>query len=368
MSRTKSSHTPQHRPQHAPYDVRPQGLAGRLACRMVAGLDRLGGRLGLGHHAAAPLSAELSRRSLWGLIPRRPAEHPAGRPLLALTFDLDYQADTDALPALVELADRVGAKMTLFSIGKLVEADPGPYREALQAGHEIANHTWSHPDNPVLNPDREFWDLTVDEMADEIGRAQDVFERELGARPVGFRTPHFKDAPRMMEALARYEELRYVSTALASKTPLATPYFPTRTLPADDLSLHYASLDPQQNHRALMIPLTPCPEHRWSPFCSYHAIREPSNPARGAGLHTLTSFASLWTKMLVKARPDGFASVYFDPLDVMRDDETAAVFEAMLRQAADEGWTLTSLDEIERAWRPFLTQPEATSPSTLPAL
>ena len=343
---------PRHTPKSPPYCTRPRGVAGRLAYRVIAGLDRLGGRLGL--DATAPLSAELSRRSLWGQIPRQPAAHPAGRPLLALSFDLDYQADTDVLPPLVELAARVGAKMTLFSIGKLVEADVGPYREALQAGHEIGNHTWSHPDNPVLNPDREFWDLTVEEMADEIGRAQDVFERKLGVRSVGFRTPHFKDAPRMMEAVARFEEIRYVSTALASKAPLATPYFPTKTLLAGDLSLHYASPDPEANHAALMIPLTPCPAHRWSPFCSYHAIRRPANAAQGAGLHTLTSFESLWVQMLDKARPEGFASVYFDPLDVLRDAETTAVFRAMLQRATDEGWALTSLAEIERVWRPFL--------------
>ena len=346
------------KPKRAPYRARPRGVAGRLACRTVTGLDRLGRRLGLGRGAEAPLSAELSRRSLWGAIPHRPAECPAGPPLLALSFDLDYQADTDALPALVDLAGRVGATMTAFSIGKLVEADPGPYREAVQAGHEIGNHTWSHPDNPVLNPDREFWHLSVDEMADEIGRAQEVFERALGGRPVGFRTPHFKDAPRMMEAVARYEELRYVSTALASKAPLATPYFPTRALPAGELSLHYASSDPEANHAALMIPLTPCPEHRWSPFCSYHAIRRPANPARGAGLHSLEAFQGLWARMLERARPDGFASVYFDPLDVMRDGKTAATFEAMLWWAAREGWALTSLEAVERAWRPLLTPPQ----------
>ncbi len=33
--------------------------------------------------------------------------------------------------------------------------------------------------------------------------------------------------------------------------------------------------------------------------------------------------------MLRRAWDDGFASVYFDPLDVMRDAETAAVFEVI---------------------------------------
>lgn len=327
----------------APYRAQPRGTLSRLALRAVRGLDRAG----------VPLSAELSRRSLWGHVPRRPARRPEGRRPLALSFDLDYQADTDALPVLLGVLDRADARATLFSIGRLVEANPGPYREALAAGHEVGNHTWSHPDNPVLNPDREFWDLTVEEMADEIGRAQDAFERHLGVRPVGFRTPHFKDAFRMMEAVERFPEITYVSTALASKAPLAVPYFPTRDPFAGDLSLHFSHADPARNHDALMIPLTPSPDARWSPFCSYRSIRRPADPARGVGLHTLAEFRALWDRMLAESWADGFASVYFDPMDVARDAETAAVFEAMLRDAAGAGWTLAPLCEVERAWRPF---------------
>lgn len=298
----------------------------------------------------------MSKRSLWGHLPRATADAPPGPPLLAFSFDLDYQADTDALPALLEVADEVGAQMTLFSIGRLVEADPGPYRAAVSAGHEIGNHTWSHPDNPVLCPDREFWDLSVREMADEIGRTQDLFDTLLGTRPVGFRTPHFKDAFRMMDAVGQFPELRYVSTALASKTPVPTPYFPTQTPFAEDLSLHFSAADPQRNADVLMIPLTPCPEHRWSPFCSYHAIRRPADRARGAGLHDLATFESLWAQMLDAARPDRFASVYFDPMDVMRDAPTRDAFGRMLHRAVARGWKLVSLATVERAWRAHLAR------------
>lgn len=337
------------------YHTPPLGPPARWGSRLLGQADRLISALGLASdEVQAPLAAELTRRSLWGALPRRPAPHPSGPPQLALSFDLDYQADTDALAALVDLAGRVGVRMTLFCIGKLVEADPAPYRRAADAGHEIANHTHTHPDNPVLNPNREFWDLSVEEMEREISRAQDVLERETGKRPVGFRTPHFKDARRMMQAVERFPELRYVSTALASKAPLAVPYFPTTAPVAGDLSLHFSSSDPRRNSERLMIPLTPCPGVRWSPFSSYVSIRRPADPARGAGLHSLEEFSALWNKMLRKARPSGFASVYFDPMDVMRDAETTAVFEAMLRRARADGWRLTTLDDVEQMWRPFL--------------
>ena len=312
----------------------------------IATADKL-----IGRSDHQPIAPQLSHRSLWQHLPSDPAPHPAGDPLLAFTFDLDYQADTDALDALVDLCAEVGVKATLFSIGKLVEADPEPYRRALAVGHEIGNHTHTHPDNRVLNPDSEFWHLTVEQMRDEIGRTQDNFEQLLGIRPTSFRTPHFKDAPRMIEALRDFPEIDLISTALASKSPLRVPYFPTTTRLAGELSLHFAA-DAPTHH--LMVPLTACPDHRWSPFCSYHAIRQPANHAMGAGMHDLDSFASLWQTMLDRARPDGFASVYFDPLDVMRSAETVATFRAMLLAAKSQGWRITTLREVGARWRPFL--------------
>ena len=343
-------------PVSLPYRTGPSGPLRQGVLRLVGTADRLVGTWSgrNGRSCAAPVSAELSRRSLWGHLPRSPAPSPEGPPLLALSFDLDYQEDTDALPALVQLVERVDATMTLFSIGRLVDDDPGPYLEAVMAGHEIGNHTWSHPDNPVLNPDQEFWDLSVDEMTEEVQRAQDVFDRQLGVRPTGFRTPHFKDAPRMTEALDAVPEIDYVSTALGSKTPLSVPYFPTEREFAGGQSLHYSSVNETDNRDELMVPLTPCPEHRWTPFCSYHGIRHPPDPDAGAGMHRLSEWETLWTTMLDRSRADGFASVYFDPMDVMRDDETAATFERMLATAADRGWRLTTCAEVASRWRSFL--------------
>ena len=296
---------------------------------------------------------ELTRRGLWGRLPRSPVARPKGPPLLALSFDLDYQADTDALDALVALVAEQDCRMTLFSIGRLVELDAGPYRAAAHSGHEIANHTWSHPDNPVLNPDHEFWHLDAAAMHEEIGRGQDSLERLTGQRPQGFRTPHFKDEPRMMEVLAGFPEITYVSTALASRCPVPTPYFPTRARTIDRWSLHLPAMGdaawPQ-----LMIPLTACPGLRWSPFCSYSSIRRPTDRARGAGLHSLPEWERMWATMLTDARPSGFASVYFDPMDVMRDDETTSTFRRMLQHARSHGWEVTTLAEVERRWRPVI--------------
>jgi peptidoglycan/xylan/chitin deacetylase (PgdA/CDA1 family) len=284
-------------------------------------------------------------------VPRRAPRLPDGPPQIAFSFDLDYQADTDALPRLVRLCDDLGVSATMFCIGRLVEADPGPYRAAAEAGHEIANHTWSHPDNPVLNPDREFWDLDADAMADEIGRAQDMLERATGQRPCGFRSPHFKDAFPLRAALARFPEITYLSSALATRCPVPTPFFPARREAYGRHSLAYPATAAAPGD-PLMIPLTACPGVRWSPFSSYLSIRRPANRSKGAGLHDLAGFARLWARMLEAERKRRFVSVYFDPLDVMRDAETEAVFRGMLVHALAQGWTLAPLRAVAARWRP----------------
>lgn len=332
-----------------PDDVRELRGWRRVAVAGVGALDRTGrGRRG------RPVARTLSERKLWGALQRgRPRQAP-DRPLIALSFDLDYQEDTDALPRLLDTAARVGARMSVVAVGALVERDPGPYRDAVAAGHEIVNHTWSHPDNPVLNPDREFWHLTVDEMVDEISRAQDVFARELGVRPHGFRSPHFKDTQRLLDALDRVPEITYASSTLATTTPTGLPYFPARDAVAGPVSHLLSSVDPARNSPVLQIPLTACPDHRWSPMCSYHAIRRPTDPARGQGMHDLDAFERQFVELLAQRRDDGFLSFYFDPKDVMRDDRTADRFARMLSAAVARGWRLTSLGEVAAAWREVL--------------
>lgn len=298
------------------------------------------------------LATELTRRSLWGALPRAVRPAPPGAPMLAPSFDLDYREDTVALAPLVGLLDRLGLPMTVFSIGKLVGQDPTPYAEAAAAGHEIGNHTWSHPDNPVLKPDREFWHLDEAEMVDEIGRGQDAIERHAGVRPTRFRSPHFKDAFHMMAALRRFPEITCVSTALASKCPVPTPYLPVGRPVAGDLSLHFAETDATATVPGpLMVPLTPCPGMRWSPFCSYSAIRVPRDPRRGAGLLDVPEWERRWTRVLARAKRRRYASVYFDPIDVMRDADTRAAFERMLAHAVESGWNVATVADVERAWR-----------------
>ena len=303
-----------------------------------------------------PIGTLLAERHLWSYLPRPAVSAPDGVARVALSFDLDYQADTDALKPLVDLLLEEQASATFFSIGALVQADPAPYRYAAENGFELANHTQNHPDNPVLCPDREFWSLSVDEMIAEIGVCQDSIEAATGQRPTGFRSPHFKDAPRIRQALAAFPEIDWMSTTLASRSPARTPFFPDTRDAAGRLSLNFPARSAATASGFAMIPLSTCPQVRWSPFCSYTSIRRPANPTHGAGIHTVSQWQSLWSQLLKRDRDIGFVSVYFDPIDVMRDDETQTAFRLMLREAKREGWSLDTLAAVHAAWKPALSR------------
>lgn len=64
---------------------------------------------------------------------------PTEAPLVALT--LDDAIDYDVLDLLAER----NVKATLFLTGAWAEARPDTVLRAAQEGHELANHTWSHP-------------------------------------------------------------------------------------------------------------------------------------------------------------------------------------------------------------------------------
>ena len=102
-----------------------------------------------------------------------PPENGAAAPVdcavdkcVALTFDDGPTPYTDRL--LDVLAD-AGAKATFFMIGNKVAANPGGAQRVAQAGMEIGNHTWEHPNMTTIPA--EFVDPQLSKANDAIRSA-----------------------------------------------------------------------------------------------------------------------------------------------------------------------------------------------------
>jgi peptidoglycan/xylan/chitin deacetylase (PgdA/CDA1 family) len=105
------------------------------------------------------------------------AGHP-GRRVVALSFDDGPHAGpTDRILAILA---RERAKATFFAVGKYAAADPSLVRRIAQAGMELANHSFSHP-NLTLLPDRA--------IADELLRTSACIADITGSAPAYFRPP-----------------------------------------------------------------------------------------------------------------------------------------------------------------------------------
>lgn len=99
-------------------------------------------------------------------------------PKIALTFD-DGPKPEYAGPILDILAE-YGAKGTFFVVGKEAQLFPELIARINQAGHELANHTYSHIRLDMLSPR---------EIATEIVANSDVIQAITGKTPVYFRPP-----------------------------------------------------------------------------------------------------------------------------------------------------------------------------------
>jgi peptidoglycan/xylan/chitin deacetylase (PgdA/CDA1 family) len=64
-------------------------------------------------------------------------------PLIALTFDGNSSANRSS--ELLDVLQRLDLEVTLFVTGRFIDRYPGIIRRAILSGHEIGNHTYSHP-------------------------------------------------------------------------------------------------------------------------------------------------------------------------------------------------------------------------------
>jgi len=101
-----------------------------------------------------------------------------GRPAIALTFD---DGPSESTPELLEILARHGVTATFFQCGANVRRLPQVSREVAAGGHEIGNHTDTHP-KLYLQSSRFIYG--------ELARAQETIEQTTGIRPRLFRAPY----------------------------------------------------------------------------------------------------------------------------------------------------------------------------------
>jgi peptidoglycan/xylan/chitin deacetylase (PgdA/CDA1 family) len=126
--------------------------------------------LGLSGWAVRGRSSEVFGRSVW--------RGPANRRAIALTFD---DGPSESTCEVLELLDRHGARGTFFVVGRNVERLPGVVKEIAARGHELGNHTDTHPLLCRLGPDG---------VAEEVARAQGKIVAASGRSPRWFRAPY----------------------------------------------------------------------------------------------------------------------------------------------------------------------------------
>lgn len=95
---------------------------------------------------------------------------------------IDDGPDPRDTPAILDLLASRGAKATFFMIGRNVEAHRDIAWSARRDGHQIGNHTYSHPS-------AWFWALGPAATRREIERGAAAILAATGSRPAVFRSP-----------------------------------------------------------------------------------------------------------------------------------------------------------------------------------
>ncbi len=115
--------------------------------------------------------------------PPEPKPEPAPTPTvanktIALTFDDGPGPYTEKL---LDILDKYDAKATFFLIGSKVSARANTLRRMQSRGHQLGNHSWSHPE---LNK------VSAEQLANEIDQTNNAINQAVGTKPNIIRPPY----------------------------------------------------------------------------------------------------------------------------------------------------------------------------------
>lgn len=99
--------------------------------------------------------------------------------VIAVTFDASWGADNT--PKLLDILDEYNAKCTFFLVGIWVDKYPEMVKAIVERGHEIGNHSATHPHMSQISEAKNLEELRI--MSDKV-------ENLTGVRPTLFRPPY----------------------------------------------------------------------------------------------------------------------------------------------------------------------------------
>jgi peptidoglycan-N-acetylglucosamine deacetylase len=98
---------------------------------------------------------------------------------VAISFD--DGPDPAWTPKILDVLKQKGVHATFMMIGEQAQDHVGIMKRVLAEGHEIGNHTWTHPDISEISPEQVRLQLNLTER---------LFGSKLGVKPLYFRPPY----------------------------------------------------------------------------------------------------------------------------------------------------------------------------------
>ncbi|MDQ1123078.1 polysaccharide deacetylase family protein [Microbacterium trichothecenolyticum] len=99
-------------------------------------------------------------------------------PCVALTFD---DGPGPFTPGIMDALEAQRSAATFYAIGRNVAGGADTVRRAVADGHEVGNHTWSHPQLPTLD---------AAAVGRQIRDTQNALREATGVTPTSFRPPY----------------------------------------------------------------------------------------------------------------------------------------------------------------------------------
>lgn len=99
--------------------------------------------------------------------------------VISVTFDASWGGDKTL--GILDLLDEYDARATFFLVGIWVDKYPQLVEEIHSRGHEIGNHSASHP---------HMTQISESQMRQELDKCSDMIEELTGKRPTLFRPPY----------------------------------------------------------------------------------------------------------------------------------------------------------------------------------